>query len=57
MTMLKNPGAKYRPYPPINLPDRQWPMPELTTLAKRRQAVISIITVISIIGVTAGDHC
>src|SRR5512139_447267 len=25
MTMLKNPGAKYRPYPPINLPDRQWP--------------------------------
>jgi 2-isopropylmalate synthase len=25
MTMLKNPGAKYRPFPPINLPDRQWP--------------------------------
>ncbi|MGH6785261.1 MAG: 2-isopropylmalate synthase [Novosphingobium sp.] len=25
MTMLKQPGAKYRPFPPINLPDRQWP--------------------------------
>ena len=25
MTMLKNPGVKYRPFPPINLPDRQWP--------------------------------
>lgn len=25
MTMLKNPGAKYRPFPPINLPDRTWP--------------------------------
>ena len=25
MTMLKNPGAKYRAFPPINLPDRQWP--------------------------------
>ena len=25
MTMLKIPGDKYRPFPPINLPDRQWP--------------------------------
>ena len=25
MTMLKNPDAKYRAFPPINLPDRQWP--------------------------------
>lgn len=25
MTMLKNPGVKYRPFPPINLPDRTWP--------------------------------
>jgi 2-isopropylmalate synthase len=25
MTMLKNPGAKYRPFQPINLPDRTWP--------------------------------
>jgi 2-isopropylmalate synthase len=25
MTMLKEPGRKYRPFPPINLPDRQWP--------------------------------
>ena len=25
MTMLSNPGDKYRPFPPINLPDRQWP--------------------------------
>jgi 2-isopropylmalate synthase len=25
MTMLKQPGAKYRPFPPIALPDRQWP--------------------------------
>jgi 2-isopropylmalate synthase len=23
--MLKNPAAKYRPFPPVNLPDRQWP--------------------------------
>jgi len=23
--MLKNPASKYRPYPPVNLPDRQWP--------------------------------
>ncbi len=25
MTMLNTPGDKYRPFPPINLPDRQWP--------------------------------
>ena len=25
MTMLKNPSEKYRPFPQINLPDRQWP--------------------------------
>ena len=25
MTMLKNPSAKYRPFPQIALPDRQWP--------------------------------
>ncbi|MEO6387630.1 MAG: 2-isopropylmalate synthase [Croceibacterium sp.] len=25
MTMLTDPGRKYRPFPPINLPDRQWP--------------------------------
>lgn len=25
MTMLKDPSAKYRPFPQINLPDRQWP--------------------------------
>ncbi len=23
--MLKNPASKYRPYPPVNLTDRQWP--------------------------------
>src|ERR1041384_7406755 len=23
--MLNNPATKYRPYPPIHLPDRQWP--------------------------------
>src|ERR1051325_9470739 len=23
--MLKDPSKKYRPYPPIHLPDRQWP--------------------------------
>jgi 2-isopropylmalate synthase len=23
--MLKDPSAKYRPYPPVTLPDRQWP--------------------------------
>jgi 2-isopropylmalate synthase len=30
MTMLKNPGVKYRPFPPINLPDRQWPNRQIT---------------------------
>ena len=30
MTMLKQPGAKYRPFPPINLPDRQWPSRVIT---------------------------
>jgi len=25
MTMLTEPGRKYRPFTPINLPDRQWP--------------------------------
>ncbi|KAF1023476.1 MAG: 2-isopropylmalate synthase [Paracidovorax wautersii] len=25
MTMLQNPASKYRAFPPINLPDRQWP--------------------------------
>ncbi len=25
MTMLKDPSVKYRPFQPINLPDRQWP--------------------------------
>ena len=25
MTMLTDPGRKYRPFPPIDLPDRQWP--------------------------------
>jgi 2-isopropylmalate synthase len=28
--MLKNPAAKYRPFPPIHLPDRQWPGRVLT---------------------------
>ncbi|KAF8536225.1 putative 2-isopropylmalate synthase [Trichophaea hybrida] len=25
MPMLKDPSKKYKPFPPINLPDRQWP--------------------------------
>ncbi|KAL1883388.1 hypothetical protein VTK73DRAFT_8955 [Phialemonium thermophilum] len=25
MPMLKDPSKKYRPFPPLNLPDRQWP--------------------------------
>ena len=25
MTMLKNPSVKYRPFPQVDLPDRQWP--------------------------------
>ena len=28
--MLKNPSEKYRPFPPIQLPDRQWPNRVLT---------------------------
>ncbi len=28
--MLKNPAAKYRPFPPVHLPDRQWPSRVLT---------------------------
>ena len=28
--MFKNPSAKYRPYPPVQLPDRQWPDRVLT---------------------------
>ena len=28
--MLKDPSAKYRPFPPVNLPDRQWPSRTLT---------------------------
>ena len=28
--MLKNPSAKYRPFPPVHLPDRQWPNRTLT---------------------------
>ncbi len=31
MTMLKEPGRKYRPFPPVNLPDRQWPSRTITT--------------------------
>jgi 2-isopropylmalate synthase len=30
MTMLKQPGGKYRPFPPINLPDRRWPSQTIT---------------------------
>ena len=25
MTMLKNPSVKYRPFPQVDLPDREWP--------------------------------
>ncbi|MDR3518241.1 MAG: 2-isopropylmalate synthase [Azospirillaceae bacterium] len=28
--MLKNPAAKYRPFAPVNLPDRQWPSRTIT---------------------------
>src|SRR5271169_5088123 len=28
--MLKNPSAKYRPFPPVQLPDRRWPSRVLT---------------------------
>lgn len=30
MTMLKNPSAKYRPFPQIDLPNRQWPGQTIT---------------------------
>ncbi len=30
MTMLSEPGRKYRPFPPIDLPDRQWPSRTIT---------------------------
>ena len=30
MTMLQDPSVKYRPFPPINLPDRQWPSRTIT---------------------------
>ncbi|KPF87094.1 2-isopropylmalate synthase [Novosphingobium sp. AAP83] len=30
MTMLKTPSAKYRAFPQINLPDRQWPSQSIT---------------------------
>ncbi|MBF9150248.1 2-isopropylmalate synthase [Novosphingobium jiangmenense] len=30
MTMLKNPSAKYRPFPLIDLPNRQWPSQTIT---------------------------
>ena len=30
MTMLKHPADKYRAFPPINLPDRQWPSNVIT---------------------------
>ena len=28
--MLRNPSTKYRPFPPIDLPDRQWPSRQIT---------------------------
>ena len=31
MTMLKEPGRKYRPFPVIDLPDRQWPNRAITS--------------------------
>ena len=30
MPLLSDPSAKYRPFPPINLPDRQWPSQVIT---------------------------
>ena len=30
MTMLKDPSVKYRPFQPIDLPDRQWPTRTIT---------------------------
>ena len=32
--MLREPGSKYRPFPPVNLPDRRWPS-EVITRAPR----------------------
>ena len=31
MTMLQDPSVKYRPFQPINLPDRQWPSRTITS--------------------------
>jgi 2-isopropylmalate synthase len=31
MTMLKDPSVKYRPFPQIDLPDRQWPSNTITS--------------------------
>ena len=28
--MLRDPSVKYRPFPPIDLPDRQWPSRTIT---------------------------
>ncbi len=28
--MLKNPNTKYSAFPPVNLPDRQWPSRQIT---------------------------
>ena len=28
--MLSDPSAKYRPFPPVDLPDRQWPSRTIT---------------------------
>lgn len=30
MTMLRNPSSKYRPFPQVDLPDRQWPSRTIT---------------------------
>jgi 2-isopropylmalate synthase len=30
VTMLRDPSTKYRPFPPIDLPDRQWPSRTIT---------------------------
>lgn len=30
MSMLRDPSVKYRPFPPIDLPDRQWPSRTIT---------------------------
>src|SRR5262245_3553414 len=30
--MLKDPSKKYRPCPPVDLPDRRWPSRQLTTV-------------------------